>query len=92
MASDLKSYSPEEFFGFSLSILEILRSSYDLICVSILFLYSFRMFYYFDFDVFEVVNDLDFYVLEVLHDFDLAAGVLEKLYDGYIFHYRQVLL
>ena len=44
------------------------------------------MFYYFDFDVFEVVNNFDFDVLEVLHDFDLAAGVLEKLYDGYIFH------
>ena len=37
------------------------------------------MFYYFDFDVFEVVNDFDFDVLEVLHYFDLAARVLKDM-------------
>ena len=59
------------------------RSSYRVIekAKEFLFLYSFEMFYYFDFDVFEVVNYFDFDILKVLHDFDLATGVLEGIHD-----------
>ena len=59
------------------------RSSYRVIekAKEFLFLYAFKMFYYFDFDVFEAVNYFDFDVLEVLHDFDLAAGVLKGIHD-----------
>ena len=59
------------------------RSSYRVIekAKEFLFLYAFKMFYYFDFDVFERVNDFDFDVLEVLYDFDLAAGVLKGIHD-----------
>lgn len=51
------------------------RSSYRVIekAKEFLFLYAFKMFYYFDFDVLKRVNDFDLDIFEVLHDFDFAT-------------------